>query len=111
MADGEYDALLRADALPVQAAAPDDDAWETTQNYYFQCLNLFEVCANFRRQGVIKPAVFASWVAWCEDIAKDWYFQSIWWSELRGNYTRDVRDIFDIGVGIFTRETDPARRA
>ncbi len=101
---------LRVARRPAAVPAPGDPAWETTLNYYFLCLNLFEVCANFRRNSIVRAEVFASWVAWFHDILSDWYFQSIWRSELRNNYTRDVRNIFDVGVEIFERETDLVRR-
>jgi GNAT superfamily N-acetyltransferase len=96
----------RPDAVPL----PESEAWETTLNYYFQCLNLFEVCANFRRNRIIQPQVFASWVAWFFDLLKDWYFRSIWDSELRSNYTRDVRNIFDLGTAIFQDHPEPEVR-
>lgn len=96
----------RPDVVPLA----ESEAWETTLNYYFQCLNLFEVCANFRRNKIIQPQVFASWVAWFFDLLKDWYFRSIWDSELRSNYTRDVRNIFDLGTDIFREHPEPEVR-
>ena len=95
---------------PADVPGPDHAGWETTQNFYFQCLNLFEVCSNFRRHAIVSPEVFASWVSWFHEILQDWYFRSIWRAELRANYTRDVRNIFDVGVEIYERESDPARR-
>lgn len=103
-------ASLRLEQRPESVPPLDHKSWETALNYYFQCLNLFEVCANFRRHRIVSDDVFASWVAWFHDILKDWYFRSIWRSDLRTNYTRDVRNIFDIGVEIFERETDPLKR-
>jgi ribosomal protein S18 acetylase RimI-like enzyme len=58
----------------------------------------------------VSPEVFASWVTWFHEILQDWYFRSIWRDELRANYTRDVRNIFDAGVEIYERESDPAMR-
>lgn len=95
---------------PVDVPGPEHAGWETTRNFYFQCLNLFEVCSNFRRHRIVGPEVFASWVNWFHEILEDWYFRSIWRSELRANYTLDVRNIFDAGVEIYERESDPARR-
>lgn len=71
-------------------------------NLYFQTLNLFEVCARFRRQDIIEHGVFASWVAWFYDTLDDWYFRDQW-HDLRGNYTDDVRDIFDLGMKVFEK--------
>lgn len=79
-------------------------------NLYFQTLNLFEVCARFRRQDVIEHEVFASWVAWFYDTLDDWYFRDQW-ADLRTNYTDDVRDIFDLGVPLFDGTmTDAVRK-
>lgn len=106
-------ALMARFHLPERPAdVPEQDhaGWQTTLNFYFQCLNLFEVCSNFRRHAIVSPEVFASWVAWFHEILQHWYFRSIWRTELRANYTRDVRNIFDLGVEIFEREPDPARR-
>jgi hypothetical protein len=81
-------------------------------NLYFQTLNLFEVCARFRRQDIIEHQVFASWVAWFYDTLDDWYFREMWF-DFRSNYTDDVRDIFDLGITIFARhgESAPASEA
>lgn len=94
---------LRQSVRPSEVPGTDDPSWEVTQNYYFQCLNLFEVCSNFRRHRIVEDEVFASWLAWFHDVLKDWYFREIWSTELRTNYTRDVRNIFDVGVEIFSR--------
>lgn len=76
-------------------------------NLYFQTLNLFEVCARFRRQDIIEHQVFASWVAWFYDTLDDWYFREMW-RDFRCNYTDDVRDIFDLGTMIFARHGEEA---
>lgn len=102
-------AELMADLRTVNRSpffVPSEEQKETALNYYFQCLNLFEVCSHFRRQNIIRPEVYASWVAWFYDILKDWYFRSIWREDLRGNYTEDVRNLFDIGVAIFEQQPD-----
>lgn len=80
---------------------------KTAYNLYFQTLNLFEVCARFRRQEIIEHQVFASWVAWFYDTLDDWYFRAMW-HDLRCNYTDDVRDIFDLGTVIFARHGEKA---
>lgn len=77
---------------------------------YYQSLNLFEVCARFRRDKLIKAEVFASWVAWMIEILEDGYFRANWKAVIRSNYTRDVRDIFDVGVEIFSRKMAEERR-
>ena len=74
---------------------------EITRQFYYQCLNLFEVCSNFRRKHVIDHAVYASWVAWFHELLDQWYFRELWQAEMRDNYTQDVRGIFDLGVQIY----------
>ncbi|MCM8730364.1 hypothetical protein ACFO8O_05205 [Hephaestia sp. GCM10023244] len=103
--EAEKDAQLRpyrtVDVEPAERArlAEMPDA-KVAYNLYFQTLNLFEICARFRRQGIIEHQVFASWVAWFYDTLDDWYFREMW-SDFRTNYTEDVRDIFDLGTAIF----------
>lgn len=94
---------FRCESPPPNLRARTDyeEGCEVTLNLYFQSLNLFEVCARFRRQGIIEPQVFASWVAWFYELLDDWYFREVWKKELRANYTRDVRAIFDVGCQIF----------
>jgi hypothetical protein len=89
-----------SDALALKQS--DEENAIIASNLYFQTLNLFEVCTRFRRQEVIEHEVFASWVTWFYDTLDDWYFRDQW-PDLRGNYTRDIRNIFDIGVQIFTQ--------
>lgn len=74
---------------------------ETALNLYYQSLNLFEVCARFRRNDIIPAEVFASWVAWFHELVDDWYFRDRWRPELRANYTQDIREIFDVGCEIW----------
>ena len=92
--------LLRASATARRKAIADAPNAVFAYNLYFQTLNLFEVCARFRRQDVIEHEVFASWVTWFYDTLDDWYFRDQW-AGLRDNYTDDVRDIFDLGIRIF----------
>lgn len=103
---------LRKPQKPVQLRRDDEyrRACETTLNLYFQSLNLFEVCARFRRQKIIAPEVFASWVAWFYEIQDDWYFREMWPTEIRSNYTDDVRAIFDTGCQIFKSPLAPEAR-
>lgn len=86
------------------------DARATLLNLYYQSLNLFEVCARYRRQNMVRAEVFASWVSWFAEILEDSYFRAQWHPVVRANYTKDVRDIFDVGVGIFNAIPEPERR-
>jgi hypothetical protein len=83
---------------------------EMTRQYYFQCLNLFEVCSNFRRHGVVDKHVYASWVAWFHEVLNQWYFRELWLGDMRENYTPDVRHIFDTGLRIYALHSNPEQR-
>ena len=102
--------LLRVSATARKKAIADVANAVFAYNLYFQTLNLFEVCARFRRQDVIEHEVFASWVTWFYDTLDDWYFRDQW-ADLRGNYTDDVRDIFDLGIALFEEFGDSADAA
>lgn len=95
---------------PKRRPSTDTKNAQITRQYYYQCLNLFEVCSNFRRNGVIDETVYASWVAWFHEILDQWYFREIWQADMRDNYTPDVRNIFDIGVQVYATTVDPKER-
>lgn len=101
-----YEAPEKPDRLPRN----DRQDAATTRQYYYQCLNLFEVCSNFRRNGVIDETVYASWVAWFHEVLDQWYFRELWATEMRDNYTPDVRNLFDIGMLIYAQHDDPQER-
>lgn len=101
-----YEASEKPGRLPKR----DRRGAELTRQYYFQCLNLFEVCSNFRRNGVIEENVYASWLAWFHEVLDQWYFRELWASEMRENYTPDVRHIFDVGLKIYQLHNDPETR-
>ena len=71
---------------------------EEVDQYFYQCLNLFEIASRFRNEGVIVPEIYASWVAWFFETLEFPYFRAQWTGAYRDNYTREVRDIFDAGV-------------
>jgi hypothetical protein len=112
--EAEHHAVLapyRTLAPPTNAeAAADAAAAGRALNLYFLTLNLFEVCARFRRDDLVKPEVFASWVAWMVEILEDDFFRAQWPGLIRSNYTRDVRDIFDVGVEVFSTALPEDRR-
>lgn len=95
---------------PVRLPKRDRKDAATTRQYYYQCLNLFEVCSNFRRNGVVDEYVYASWVAWFHEVLDQWYFRELWASEFRDNYTPDVRHMFDIGLQIYALHYDAETR-
>lgn len=74
-------------------------------NLYFQTLNLFEVCARFRRQKIINSDIFASWIAWFYDTLDDWYFRDQW-PDLRKTIPATF-GIFSIEASRFSMKSDP----
>lgn len=64
------------------------------RKYYEMNCNLFEIAGRLRRNDLIDPDVFGSWVAWYFDTCTEWGFRALW-ADLRDNYTADLRDIFD----------------
>jgi hypothetical protein len=77
-----------------------EEAAELAEQFYYQCLNLFEVASNFRKKEIVNHGVFASWVAWFYELLEEAYFRKTW-TVIRTNYTDDVRNIFDAGLLIF----------
>lgn len=101
---------FKATERPSHLNRPSRRDEEVTRQYYYQCLNLFEVCSNFRRSNVIRPEVYASWVAWFHEVLDQWYFRELWVEEMRDNYTPDVRDIFDLGLQVYREHADDETR-
>ncbi|RPF72518.1 GNAT family N-acetyltransferase [Aurantiacibacter spongiae] len=73
---------------------------EEADAFFYQCLNLFEVASRFRKDGVIQPEIYASWVAWFYETLEYGYFRERWAAEYRDNYTTETRDIFDAGCAL-----------
>lgn len=69
----------------------------------YQTVNLFEMAARLRRQNFFEDEVFGSWVIWYHELLTSWYFRSCW-QEIRLNYTKEMRLVFDEPVARF----DPA---
>jgi len=96
--------LLRGPKGPI--IGPEDPrfttACEVLNNLYYQTLNLFEVCSRLRRDEVVSPAVFASWIAWFIELIEDRYLRDHW-EGIRANYTDDLRVIMDVGCDLYER--------
>lgn len=101
---------FEASQRPSRRPRDDSKGAAITRQYYFQCLNLFEVCSNFRRNQVVDKHVYASWVAWFHEVLDQWYFRELWAGEMRENYTPDVRHIFDLGLQVYALHDDPEVR-
>jgi len=76
---------------------------EQVDQYFYQCLNLFEVASRFRKAHIIGPEVFASWVAWFFEVLEVKYFRDQWDDEYRDNYTLELQAIFDGGVALWEK--------
>lgn len=66
-------------------------------NHVTQILNLFEMIVMFRREKIISPAVFASWVAWFWDMTQTKNFVKIW-EDNSTNYTRELQFVLNSGI-------------
>jgi GNAT superfamily N-acetyltransferase len=73
---------------------------EEADQHFYQCLNLFEIASRFRKEGVIVPEIYASWVAWFFETLEFPYFREQWTEAYRDNYTLEVREIFDAGLAL-----------
>lgn len=83
---------------------------EISDQYFYQCLNLFEISSRFRKVGIIEEHIYASWIAWFYEALEVPYFRKQWLLEYRDNYTPELQDIFDAGVRLWVtvpEETPP----
>lgn len=78
-------------------------------NYVCQMLNLFEIAIRFRRQNIMPPEVFGSWVIWFYNVANAPRFSQAW-EEVRSDYTEDLRTIMDTGEWLVVNEKDEKKR-
>lgn len=93
----DYYQRLRAGEVPDEAAEESRQRLQResiADNFYLQQLNLFEIAARFRRDGVFAPEIFGSWVIWYYDAANSWWFRDQWSSNYSDNYTDDLYNIF-----------------
>lgn len=71
--------------------------------YVTQVLNLFEIAIRFRKQKVMPPDVFGSWVIWFYDLCSADNFPSVW-EDLRFNYLPELREIMDTCISIIAQQ-------
>lgn len=102
--------ILWADDLPIP---PEGSAQRYAYlNYVCQILNLFEMSVRFRKEKIMPPEIFGSWVIWYFDLCNRDNFIPIW-KEVRLNYTCDLRRIMDKGIEIVEgdlKEEDQRKR-
>lgn len=78
-------------------------------DYVCQILNLFEMAIRFRKEGVVPPQVFGSWVIWFYNLSNAPHFPEIW-EEVRWDYTIDLREIINEGVRLKKEKLDEEER-
>jgi GNAT superfamily N-acetyltransferase len=79
-------------------------------DYVCQMLNLFEMAIRLRKEKVVPPEVFGSWVIWYYNLANAPHFHTIW-DQVMWDYTSDLRYIMNEGVVLAKTETqDGVRR-
>lgn len=73
--------------------------------YVTQVLNLFEIAVRFRKQNIMPPDVFGSWVIWFYDLCAADNFPSIW-QDVRINYLADLREIMDRCISLIEQQKE-----
>ena len=66
---------------------------EQVDQYYYQCLNLFEVASRFRKARIIAPEIYASWVAWFFEALEVRHFRDRWREVYSENYTHELQNL------------------
>jgi hypothetical protein len=79
------------------------------ENHIYQTLNLFEMAARLRKEKFFEDEIFASWVIWYYEMLESWYFRHKW-PEIRLNYTREMRCVFDEPIRRFHLHANDAAR-
>ena len=70
------------------------------EQYASQILNLFEMELRFRREGIIPPDVFASWVVWIYEVCCLPAFVDIWRKELNPHYILDFQVLINEAIEV-----------
>jgi len=87
--------------IPKQGSAE----FVVAMNYVCQMLNLFEIALRFRRNKILSSDIFATWVAWFNQLVSAPGFP-VFWEEVRFDYLPDLRTIMDGGLKILQEEED-----
>lgn len=81
--------------VPVKGTAE----YIVTMDYVCQILNLFEMAIRLRKDGVVPPEVFGSWVVWFHNVANAPHFEEIW-NDVLWDYTPDLRAVINKAVSL-----------
>jgi hypothetical protein len=82
------------------ATVEDKLAAYNLEQYVCQMLNLFEMELRFRREGIIPPDVFASWVVWMYEVCCLPTFVHLWRNELEAHYITDFQTLINEGIHV-----------
>lgn len=82
-------------ATPVPPAGSAENM--VVNDYLCQILNLFEMAIRLRKEKVVPPEVFGSWVKWYFNVVESPHFEELW-EELKTEYTSDLRSVLDFGL-------------
>ena len=107
-----WEALQWAEHGKKHSDRPEAHLEEEADQFFYQCLNLFEICSRFRNEGIIEPSIYGSWVAWFYEVLESRFFRWKWYEEYCDNYTDELRSIFNFGIDEidWTDSDDRARR-
>jgi GNAT superfamily N-acetyltransferase len=71
-----------------------DEDKEFMEGYYFQTMNLFELCISSAEEQTLPGKEFGTWLPWIHKLANEDGFKEIW-PEVKTNYTPECRKIMD----------------
>lgn len=88
-----------------KAKLPSKETAEYIQviNYVCQMLNLFEIAIRFRKEKIVSPDIFSSWVIWYYTVCNAPHFPEIW-DDICFDYIKDLREIMNMGVKLSLRK-------
>ena len=95
-----WDTIRWAEGKQVETNKCQDQLEEEADQFYYQCLNLFEVCSRFRHARIVTPDIYGSWVAWFYETLESPYFRKRWAAVYCDNYTTELRRVFEIGMAL-----------
>lgn len=81
------------------------------KEYVCQMLNLFEMAVRLRKQKILEPEVFGSWVVWMWELSDSRRFRHLWIKEdLAFNYVGDLRQLMHYGVKLEDKSHQDRRK-
>lgn len=56
----------------------DDSSQYAAMEYFCKILNLFEMATEFRKKEIAHPEIYATWLAWMEEVCQTHLFRELW---------------------------------